>query len=101
VAVGQDESIAIDPVRVAAAVSHYFGPEQVGHGGAAHERIGMARVGSLRLVGRDGLNRIDAQKFGRRSGNGHDDWLSKCMALLGGARLGVEYAAIFARAGRR
>eukprot|EP00053_Salpingoeca_punica_P011021 m.98695 g.98695 ORF g.98695 m.98695 type:complete len:479 (-) comp15561_c0_seq1:53-1489(-) len=53
VAVGEDEAVAANPVRVLGRVVHELAPEDVGHGGAAH--------GSTRVAGLGFLHRIRGQ----------------------------------------
>lgn len=59
VSVGQDEAITIDPRRILAGIVHELGPQEVGDGGTAHGSSGMTRAGRLRLIGRDGTDRVD------------------------------------------
>jgi hypothetical protein len=75
VAIGQDEAIAIDPRRIRRTVRHSVGPQDVRHGRAAHGSAGMARIGRLRLIRRNGADRIDTallQIFRNRSRHGKD-----------------------------
>lgn len=73
VAVAQDESVAVDPGRVLAGIFHRRRPQQVGHRGAPHRRAGVAAVGRLGLVGRNGTDRVDAQQLEVLADIGHDN----------------------------
>ena len=63
VSVAEHEAITIDPSGVFGRVLHDFGPQQIRHGGTAHGSAGMSRVGSLRLIGRNSANGVDAFEF--------------------------------------
>jgi hypothetical protein len=81
VTIGQDEPVPINPVRIFTAVLHNLGPQHVRHGGTPHGCAGMARFSRLRLVGRNGPDRIDAQEFiGRGDCCCHD--IDCCISFL-------------------
>jgi hypothetical protein len=84
VTIGQNEPVPINPVRIFTAVLHNLGPQHVGHGGTPHGSAGMARISRLRLVGRNGPDRIDAQEFIGRGRGGcccHD--IDCCISFYG------------------
>lgn len=54
-AIGEDKAIAVGPVGGGGGEGHVLGPEEVGHGGAAHGGAGVARVRSLDHVGAVGV----------------------------------------------
>lgn len=88
VPIGQDEAIAIDPRRIRRAVRHdtrAAAPQDVCHGRTAHGSTGMARIGRLRLIRRNGADRIDTALFQifRNSRHGKDtqSWTETTIAF--------------------
>jgi hypothetical protein len=72
VPVRQDESITVDPVRVCRGVVHDLAPQHVGHWGATHGGAGVAGIGGLDHVGRNGTDCVAAfliEGFGRHGGD--------------------------------
>ena len=75
VAVGQDETVAVEPVRVRRAVAVVVVPQHFGDVGHAHGHAGMAGIGGLYRVGgeeTDGVGELAAggRRHGSRSGGG-------------------------------
>lgn len=56
---GQDEAVAVEPVRVLWVVAHDLVVEDVAHWGAAHGETGVAGVGLFDGVDREEADRVD------------------------------------------
>ena len=61
VAGGEDEAVAIEPVRILRIVLQELRPERESHGGRAHRHAGVAGVGVLHRVRRKNADGVDAQ----------------------------------------
>ena len=61
VAVGEDESVAVGPVRRGGVVDQRVLPERVAHGRQAHRRARVAAVCRLHRVHRERAQRVDGQ----------------------------------------
>ncbi len=57
----QHKAIAIRPGRISGIVLQKLGPEHVGHIGHAHRQAGVARIGLLHSVHRQGTDGIDTE----------------------------------------
>ena len=68
---GQDEPVAIRPVRVRRGVAEEAGPQDVGHRRRAHRCTRVARVGLLDAVDRERPDGVDGQLIEVR-GQGHE-----------------------------
>ena len=73
----QDETIAVEPRRIARIVAH-LPTEHVGDGGKSHRRAGMAGVGALDGIDGEGPDRLDGELF-----DGHFLEGNHVMNLLG------------------
>ena len=65
VAGGQDEPVAVRPVRMRRGVAQEARPEDVGHRRGAHRGAGMTGVRLLHAVDRQGPDRVDRQDWSR------------------------------------
>ena len=61
VAGGEDEAVAIRPIRVGRVMAHYPGPQHMGQGGERHGRTRMARIGLLGGVHGQAADHVDAE----------------------------------------
>ena len=63
VAGGEDEAVAIRPVRILGIEVHELGQEDVGHGGGAERQTGVAGVGGLDRVDGEDAQGVDGFGF--------------------------------------
>ena len=68
-AVGQHEAVAIGPDRIVRIEAQKMLPERVGHRRQRHRRAGMAGIGLLHGVHRQGADGVDAELVDRCVGN--------------------------------
>src|SRR5438045_940748 len=59
-AAGQDEPVAVRPMRIGWVMAQMPLPKGIGGGGQAHRRAGMARIGLLYSIHGQEADRIDA-----------------------------------------
>ena len=75
VAAGEHEPVAVGPEGIGRVVPQKIGPHGVGHGRQRHGRAGMAALGGLDRVHREGADRVDCEAVdvggvGRARGGG-------------------------------
>ena len=99
---GEDEAVAVEPVRPRRGVAEEPRPQHVGHGRRAHGRAGVAAVGLLDAVDGEGADGVDGQLLvdGRcRGGQGLLLGLARCRQQPDRARHGSQRACCLAGLG--